>query len=160
MLPCGHQIDQAFASDLRIKSFHQLRTLGCDAPVTFTALAGSTKMTTHSKQGGGSYIAGICTQCNGLYYVGSTTDTSANNKRHIITDTFIPESLVNSSQCQLNRNTYIVTNSGRSRTGTTTETINRDNISTASCNTTCNSCNIMNSSNLYNNWLLVFSSLF
>ena len=65
MFPCGHQIDQAFAAHFRIEPFHKLRTLGCDAPVTFTALASTAQMAAKGKQGGGSYIAGIRAESNG-----------------------------------------------------------------------------------------------
>ena len=78
VLPCGHKINQPLFTGFRVKSFYKLRTLSCNSPVTFTALAGTAEMAAKGKKGGGCYIAGICTQGNSLYYISSASDTSAN----------------------------------------------------------------------------------
>ena len=50
MPPCSHWIHWALLSLIGIQPLHQLRTLGCDAPVAFTALTGTAQMAAHSKQ--------------------------------------------------------------------------------------------------------------
>ena len=110
-------------------------------------------MAAKSKQSGGSHIAGIRTESNGFYYICCASDTAAGYKRHIAADTFIPKSLINGCQRQLNGDTYMISDPGRRSSGTAAESVNGNDIRSASGNTACDCRNVMYSGYFYNNKL-------
>ena len=117
-------------------------------------------MTSESQEGGSGHIAGVCSQCTGFYDVCSTSDASAGYQGHIIADTFITQPLIDSRKGKFNRDSYIVTDSGRSSARTSAETVNCNDIRAASCDSACNGSNIMDSGNFNNNRLFIFGGFF
>ena len=91
-------------------------------------------MTAQSQKSCCCHITGISSQGNGFYYIGSAADTASYHKGNLISDAFIPKSLVYSGQSQFHRNSNIVTDSGRCCSGTASETVNGNDICTASGN--------------------------
>src|SRR5699024_5790721 len=104
------------------------------APVAFAGLTGAAKMTAKCKKCGCCDIACICAKGNGFDDIRCTADGTADNKRNIVADTLITQTLINRCERQFNRNTDIISNSCRSSTRAAAEAVNRDNIRAASGN--------------------------
>ncbi len=122
-------------------------------------LAGAAQMAAQGKQGSGCNVNRIRTQCDGLDDICGIADGTANNNGYVVADALITQTLVNRSQSELNRDTYVIADTSRGRTRAAAESIDCDDIRTASCNTACNSGNIVNSGNLYDNRLFIFCCL-
>ena len=96
MPPSVHQVDKTPTARIGIKAVYKFGTLGCDSPVTFTALASAAEMTAESEQGCRCNIAGISTQSDRFYHIRSTADRSAYNKGNIVPDAFLTKPAVHS----------------------------------------------------------------
>ena len=148
VLPSVHQVDESLITEIGIETLDKLGTLCCNTPVTLAGLASTAEMTAEGEQSRSSNIAGIRTKCNCLYHVCGRTDTTTYHKGYVISDAFIAQTLINRSKSKLNRNTYVIADSRRSRTRTAAESVNSNDIRTASCNSAGNSGNVVDCRNL------------
>ena len=64
-----NEIYKSFIADVGIKSFYKVGTLCCDTPVALACLTAAAKMTSECEKCGGSYVAGVCTESDRLYYI-------------------------------------------------------------------------------------------
>ena len=100
-------------------------------------------------------VAGVGAQCDCLHHIGCASDGTADNQRYVSADSFVTKTLVNRCKSKLNRNSDVVADSCRCRAGTAAESVDRDDVGTASCNTARDCRNVMNRRYLYDNGLFV-----
>ena len=131
MLPCSHQIDESLTSRIDIEPFDQLCVLGGDTPVAFSGLAGSAQVASQSKQSGCSDIAGIRTQRNGLDHICGGANAAADDQRNMISDSFVTQTLIHSSQRKFYGDSHIVTNTGGGGSSAAAEPVNGNDVCSA-----------------------------
>ena len=160
MFPSGQEIDKTFCSPFGVKTADEFGTLSSYTPVAFTALTVTAEVTAHSYECGCRDIARVCAQGYRFDYVGCASYTSASDNGYVVSYAFVSESLVNGGKSEFDGNTYVVANTGRCRSGTASESVYRDDVRTASCDTAGDCRDIVYGGNFYDYGLFIFGSFF
>ena len=160
MLPCSHQIDESLTSRIDIEPFDQLCVLGGDTPVAFPGLAGSAQVASQSKQSGCPDIAGIRAQRNGLDRICGGANAAADDQRNMISDSFVTQTLIHSSQRKFYGDSHIVTNTGGGGSGAAAEAVNGNDVCSAAGDPAGDGSDVVDSGYLDDDGFLVICRFF
>ncbi len=117
-------------------------------------------MTAHSDEGCGADVDGIRSQRDGFHDIGAAADGTSSDDGHLITNAFLAQAGVNSSDGQLDGYADVVSNGGGRSSRAAAQAINGDVIRTGARDTTGDRGHVVHGCDLDPHRLLVVGGLF